>query len=114
MVRSGPKAETEAGTAYWHTCYDTRLVPERTAQVVTNNAHAICNDRRMANDAMQWHIIDAACRQQRMRGNGDMLGFAEFAESRHTGIKYANHGLRWQFFHQDASDPGVRIDCAAE
>jgi hypothetical protein len=38
-----------------------------TAQVVTNNAHAICKDRRMASHAMQWHIIDAACRQTRMR-----------------------------------------------
>jgi hypothetical protein len=83
----------------WH---DTRNVPPYTVQVVTNNAHAICNGRRMPSDALQWHIIDAACRQPStkmrhdvVRGRICSLGFAEVAESRHSGIRNANHRLRW-------------------
>jgi hypothetical protein len=80
-----------------HKCNYARLVPQCIAQSVTNNAHAICTGRRMASYAMQWHIIDAACRQLEC----DMMRCKHgglFAESRHSGMRNANHGWQWQFF----------------
>jgi hypothetical protein len=35
------------------------------------------------------------------------LGFAEVAESRHSGIENANHGRWWQYFRQNATNAGV-------
>jgi hypothetical protein len=67
-----------------------QYVPQCTAQAVTNNAHAICNDRRLASDAMQCNgtllMLPASTRMRHdaVQGDGDVLGFAELAESRHS------------------------------
>ena len=54
--------------------------------LVTNNAHAICNGRRMASDAMQWHIIDTA-QQECDIMRREALGLQKLAESRRSGVK---------------------------